>query len=108
MSQQPLQDPVVEQAIAWLVQLQSGDFSPTQQAALEQWRGTSARHRQVYEQLLASLEQFKASPWRGRPSEPLLRSLEQPSSRRALLRNSFCVLGVAAGVGWLTGYEAAR
>ncbi|QDH65591.1 FecR family protein [Pseudomonas azotoformans] len=107
MSKQPLNDPVAEEAIGWLVQIQSGDFSPAQQQALDEWRGTSAHHRQVYAQLLAGLDQLKASPWRGRSSAQLLRSLEQPNSRRAFLRTSLCALGLAAGAGWGWRFEDA-
>ncbi|WP_324745689.1 FecR family protein [Pseudomonas veronii] len=107
MSKQPLNDPVAEEAIGWLVQIQSGDFSPAQQQALDEWRGTSAHHRQVYAQLIAGLDQLKASPWRGRSSAQLLRSLEQPNSRRAFLRTSLCAVGVAAGVGWVSRFEDA-
>jgi transmembrane sensor len=107
LSNQPLNDPVAEEAIGWLVQIQSGDFSPAQQQALEAWRNTSAHHRQVYAQLIAGLDQLKASPWRGRSSAQLLRSLEQPNGRRAFLRTSLCALGLAAGVGWVSRFEDA-
>ncbi|QHF45077.1 hypothetical protein PspS35_15285 [Pseudomonas sp. S35] len=107
MSKQPLNDPVAEEAIGWLVQIQSGEFSAAQQDALEQWRSTSARHRDVYAQLIAGLDQLKASPWRGRSSAQLLRSLEQPSSRRAFLRTSLCAVGLAAGVGWVSRFDEA-
>ena len=105
MSKQPLNDPVAEEAIGWLVQIQSGEFTPAQQRALDTWRGTSAHHRRVYEQLIAGLDQLKASPWRGRSSAQLLRSLEQPNSRRSFLRTSLCALGLATGVGWVSRFE---
>ncbi len=107
MSKHPLNDPVAEEAIGWLVQIQSGEFTPAQQEALEEWRSTSAHHRQVYQQLIAGLDQLKASPWRGRSSAQLLRSLEQPNSRRAFLRTSLCAVGLAAGVGWVSRFEEA-
>lgn len=107
MSKHPLNDPVAEEAIGWLVQIQSGEFTPAQQEALDEWRSTSAHHRQVYQQLIAGLDQLKASPWRGRSSAQLLRSLEQPSSRRAFLRTSLCAVGLAAGVGWVSRFEEA-
>jgi len=107
VSKHPLNDPVAEEAIGWLVQIQSGEFSAAQQQALDEWRGTSAHHRQVYEQLIAGLDQLKASPWRGRPSAQLLRSLQQPNSRRAFLRTSLCAVGLAAGVGWVSRFESA-
>lgn len=107
MSKHPLNDPVAEEAIGWLVQIQSGEFTPAQQEALDEWRSTSAHHRQVYQQLIAGLDQLKASPWRGRSSAQLLRSLEQPNSRRAFLRTSLCAVGLVAGVGWVSRFEEA-
>jgi len=107
VSKHPLNDPVAEEAIGWLVQIQSGDFSPAQQQALDEWRSTSAHHRQVYAQLIAGLDQLKASPWRGRSSAQLLRSLEQPSSRRSFLRTSLCAVGLAAGAGWVSRFDDA-
>ncbi|WP_297837278.1 FecR family protein [Pseudomonas sp.] len=105
MSKQPLSDPVAEEAIGWLVQIQSGEFCAAQQQALDAWRATSAHHQRVYEQLIAGLDQLKASPWRGRSSAQLLRSLEQPNSRRSFLRTSLCAVGLAAGVGWVSRFE---
>jgi len=103
MNAQRLDDPVAEEAIDWMVRLQSGDFDAAQQAELERWRNRSAHHRQVYQRLLAGLAQFQQSPWRGRASQPLLRSLEQPDGRRAFLRTALGVGLLVGGAGWLSG-----
>lgn len=101
MKEQRLDDPVAEEAIDWMVRLQSGDFDAPQQAELERWRHRSAHHRQVYQRLLAGLAPFEQSPWRGRASQPLLHSLEQPDGRRAFLRNALAVGLLVGGAGWL-------
>lgn len=101
MKETRLDDPVAEEAIDWMVRLQSGDFDDEQQAELERWRNRSSHHRQVYQRLLAGLGQFQQSPWRGRGSQPLLRSLDQPDSRRAFLRTALGVSLLVGGAGWL-------
>lgn len=99
MSTDERDDPVLEEAIEWMARIQSGAFDSQQQRALELWRGQSPRHAQVFDQLLKGLAAVQASPWRGRTSAPLLRALEQPSSRRRFIGNSLGVLGVALGAG---------
>ncbi|NIE73370.1 DUF4880 domain-containing protein [Pantoea sp. Ap-967] len=101
MKPQRLDDPVAEEAIEWMVRLQSGAFDEQQQSELERWRNRSSHHRQVYQRLLSGLARFQQSPWRGRASQPLLNSLDQPDGRRALLRNALGVCLLLGGVGWL-------
>ncbi|EIK67836.1 sigma factor regulatory protein, FecR/PupR family [Pseudomonas synxantha BG33R] len=99
MSTDERDDPLLEEAIEWMAQIQSGAFDSQQQRALERWRGQSPRHAQVFDQLLKGLAAVQASPWRGRTSTPLLRALKQPSSRRRFIGNSLGMLGVALGAG---------
>ena len=104
MKEQRLDDPVAEEAIDWMVKLQSGEFDEQQRAELERWRKRSSHHQQVYQRLLAGLAPFQQSPWRGRTTQPLLHSLEQPDGRRAFLRNALAVSLVIGGAGWLAGH----
>lgn len=97
MSQKKLADGIVEEAIEWMVRVQSGDFSTAERQALEHWCGLSARHREAFEQLAGGLGQIKESPWRARPQGQLLRAIGQPSGRRAFLRNSLCLAGLGVG-----------
>ena len=101
MSQADRDDAVLEEAIEWMAQIQSGSFDSQQQQALEQWRGQSPHHARVFDQLLKGLASVQASPWRGRTSAPLLRALERPSSRRRFIGNSLSLLGVLVGAGLL-------
>lgn len=82
MSRVDRDDAVLEEAIEWMAQIQSGSFDSQQQQALEQWQGQSSHHARVFGQLLKSLASARASPWRGRTSAPQLRALKQHSSRR--------------------------
>ncbi|MCU1723127.1 FecR/PupR family sigma factor regulator [Pseudomonas sp. 5P_5.1_Bac1] len=101
MNEQRLDDPVAEEAIDWMVRLQSGDFDDHLYAELEHWRSRSSHHRQVYQRLLAGLAQFQQSPWRGRASQPLLRSLEQSDGRRTFLCTALGLSLLLGGAGWL-------
>ncbi|MFF6764329.1 FecR/PupR family sigma factor regulator, partial [Pseudomonas aeruginosa] len=82
MSEKPERQRIVEEAIEWMVRLQSGDFSAAEGDALERWKALSSEHAEVFRQLLGSLAPLQDSPWRGQPSATVLRALEQPSSRR--------------------------
>ncbi|MFP8914002.1 FecR/PupR family sigma factor regulator, partial [Pseudomonas aeruginosa] len=82
MSEKPERQRIVEEAIEWMVRLQSGDFSAAEGDALERWKALSSEHAEVFRQLLGSLAPLQDSPWRGQPSANVLRALEQPSSRR--------------------------
>ncbi|HDY5018954.1 TPA: DUF4880 domain-containing protein, partial [Pseudomonas aeruginosa] len=82
MSEKPERQRIVEEAIEWMVRLQSGDFSVAEGDALERWKALSSEHAEVFRQLLDSLAPLQDSPWRGQPSATVLRALEQPSSRR--------------------------
>ncbi|MFP8980467.1 FecR/PupR family sigma factor regulator, partial [Pseudomonas aeruginosa] len=82
MSEKPERQRIVEEAIEWMVRLQSGDFSAAEGDALERWKALSSEHAEVFRQLLGSLAPLQDSPWRGQPSATVLRALEQPSIRR--------------------------
>ncbi|MCO8167142.1 FecR family protein [Pseudomonas sp. 21LCFQ02] len=90
---------LLEEAIEWMAQIQSGSFDEHQQQALEQWRNQSPEHARVFDRLLAGLASVQASPWRGRHSEPLLRAIEEPFSRRRFIGNSLALSGVLLGAG---------
>ncbi|MBW6227183.1 FecR/PupR family sigma factor regulator, partial [Pseudomonas aeruginosa] len=68
MSEKPERQRIVEEAIEWMVRLQSGDFSAAEGDALERWKALSSEHAEVFRQLLGSLAPLQDSPWRGQPS----------------------------------------
>ncbi len=84
MNEKPERQRIVEEAIEWMVRLQSGDFSAAEGDALERWKALSSEHAEVFRQLLGSLAPLQDSPWRGQPSATVLRALEQPSFCRAV------------------------
>lgn len=105
------QDVVLDEALDWMVRLQSGDFSDQEQQQLDRWRAQSPRHDEVFLQLLSSLAPVQKSPWRGRPSQPLVQALERPHTRRRVLGQGLALLAAVssgplvwrwlqAGMGW--------
>ncbi|MDE9363761.1 FecR/PupR family sigma factor regulator, partial [Pseudomonas aeruginosa] len=47
MSEKPERQRIVEEAIEWMVRLQSGDFSAAEGDALERWKALSSEHAEV-------------------------------------------------------------
>ncbi|EJV1610236.1 FecR family protein [Pseudomonas aeruginosa] len=97
MSEKPERQRIVEEAIEWMVRLQSGDFSVAEGDALERWKALSSEHAEVFRQLLDSLAPLQDSPWRGQPSATVLRALEQPSSRRRFVGGALGLFVLLAG-----------
>ncbi|ETD46945.1 hypothetical protein X778_27225 [Pseudomonas aeruginosa VRFPA07] len=97
MSEKPERQRIVEEAIEWMVRLQSGDFSAAEGDALERWKALSSEHAEVFRQLLGSLAPLQESPWRGQPSATVLRALEQPSSRRRFVGGALGLFVLLAG-----------
>ncbi|MBH8634597.1 DUF4880 domain-containing protein, partial [Pseudomonas aeruginosa] len=108
MSEKPERQRIVEEAIEWMVRLQSGDFSAAEGDALERWKALSSEHAEVFRQLLGSLAPLQDSPWRGQPSATVLRALEQPSSRRRFVGGALGLFVLLAGGGRRGRRGAAR
>jgi len=99
-----LPDPVLEQAIAWLVQLRAQPSGvapdPALQARIDAWRAADGRHESVWSELMASEAQFQRlvalpvapAQWQ-QPLSALNRSRSRRQSRRRWLG------GVALGLG---------
>ncbi|MFF6694664.1 FecR/PupR family sigma factor regulator [Pseudomonas aeruginosa] len=108
MSEKPERQRIVEEAIEWMVRLQSGDFSAAEGDALERWKALSSEHAEVFRQLLGSLAPLQDSPWRGQPSATVLRALEQPSSRRRFVGGALGLFVLlAAAPAWSAGSRPA-
>ncbi len=102
-----LPDPVLEQAIAWLVQLRAQPSGvapdPALQARIDAWRAADGRHESVWSELMASEAQFQRlvalpvapAQWQ-QPLSALNRSRSRRQSRRRWLGG---VGGVALGLG---------
>lgn len=55
MSRKAIADPLVEEAIQWMVRLQSGEISQEERQALEHWRSASSQHEAVFLKLSQGL-----------------------------------------------------
>ena len=95
-----LKDQIAEEAILWMVRLQSGEVSPAEHQAFKAWRSRDSRHADAFKRLQSGLDTAQASPWRGRPSAPVLHAINAPSGRRSFMCNSlaFGALAVSLGV----------
>ncbi len=109
-----LPDPVLEQAIAWLVQLRAQPSGvapdPALQARIDAWRAADGRHESVWSELMASEAQFQRlvalpvapAQWQ-QPLSELTRTRTRRQARRRWLG------GVTLGLGGLAlGALAAR
>lgn len=103
----PLQDPVLDQAIAWLVKLRafpgSAPADPELQARIAAWRAADPRHEQVWAELMAAEEQFQrlvalpvpTTQWHA-PLKRLSQSRQHRQSRRRWMGNAMLGLGAIA------------
>lgn len=95
MSRKPLADPLVEEAIQWMVRLQSGETTEQERRALEHWLSTSPRHEAAFQKISQGLSPLRESPWRSRSGDQLLSAMRAPSGRRQFLRASLALAGLA-------------
>ena len=96
-----LKDQIAEEAILWMVRLQSGEVSQGEHQAFETWRARDSRHADAFRRIQNGLDTAQGSPWRGRPSAPILHAINAPSGRRSFLRNSLAFGGLAVSIGLL-------
>lgn len=107
MSRKAIADPLVEEAIQWMVRLQSGEISQEERQALEHWRSASSQHEAVFLKLSQGLSPLRDSPWRSQSGDQLLRAIQAPSGRRQFLRVSLALGGLALAAGTLLRLEQA-
>jgi len=92
----PSLDPVAQEAVAWMVQLHSGEMSAAEREQFQLWRAADAAHEQAcrrLERTLGRIPQFGAVPE--------VRSTLQSPGRRQFLGNALALAGVACTSGWL-------
>lgn len=99
----PIPDAVLDQAITWLVRMQSGSVSDSSRSACLAWRQADARHEAAWQQLQASEATFHslADLPTGLALDTLERMNRGPHNRRQVLK-LLGVGGAAAGLGWWT------
>lgn len=102
-----LDDPVAEQAIAWMVLFQSGEAGPDDQRRFADWRARDPRHAQAWERMQGAVQRSVApirqvercAPEQSRLAEQVMLRPPATPGRRRLARQA---LGLAA-VGVATG-----
>lgn len=109
-----LEDSVAEEAILWMVRLQSGEVDAGERRAFEAWLALNPEHAAAMRRIHNGLGSTQVSLWRGRSSTPILKAINAPSGRRAFLRNSLMLGGLALSIGlvgrnegfaWLSGAD---
>ncbi|WP_273820311.1 FecR domain-containing protein [Pseudomonas asplenii] len=107
MSQEQESDPLIDEAVRWIVQLRSGHASEADRRAYQQWRSQDPRHEQLCTQLETRLGVFQIPIDQGIRGELLQRALTVPTGRRRLLQGALLGVGALVGTGLLLGGSAA-
>lgn len=94
-------DSIAAQAIAWAVQLRSGEATAAERAEFEAWRQRDPRHAAAAEQMDRALGRLEALPDGLAPRQAMRRSLLPQPGRRTALRSSVGLAFVGAGGGLL-------
>ncbi|TBU85648.1 FecR family protein [Phytopseudomonas dryadis] len=89
-------DNSLEQAIDWLVHLQSGEFDAGRQHELDAWCAANPRNAQTLQRLQNGLAPLTDAKLRQLPGDELLKIVQAPSSRRQFLRSGLALLGIGA------------
>jgi len=90
-------DPIAARAIAWAVQLRSGEASAADHAAFDDWRQADPQHEAAAARMERALGRLGALPEGLAPRRAMRRSLLPQTGRRSALRNTLGL--VLAGVG---------
>ncbi|MEH3085730.1 MAG: FecR domain-containing protein [Xylophilus ampelinus] len=93
-------------AIAWAVQLRSGDATESDRAAFDAWRRADPAHAAAAERLQRALACFQDLPADPAPRQALRRSLAAPGRRKALGGTlGLAIAGGAAGTVLWSGID---
>lgn len=90
-------DPIAARAIAWAVQLHSGEASATDHAAFDAWCRADPRHAAAAARMERALGRLSKLPEGLAPRQAMRRSLLAQAGRRSALHNTLGL--VLAGVG---------
>ena len=96
----PVDDPVVDEAIAWLMLLQSKEASEDDQRAFSAWQASDPRHEAAFSRLRSSVQDISRPVQLGLATDNVRQALRTaaPSRRKALGRIAM-LLGAGVGVG---------
>lgn len=91
------EDKIVAQAIEWMLQIEQGELSASDQAAFERWKASDVRHATAYANLTQSVQQFDIPRQVGAAPHVLRTTLQQKSRRRKTLKQIAVLAGLTAG-----------
>lgn len=92
-------DPIAARAIAWAVQLRSGEASAADHAAFDNWRRADPRHEAAAARMERALGRLNELPQGLAPRHAMRRSLLAQAGRRSALRNTLGLVLAGVGVG---------
>lgn len=96
---------VQNDAIAWLVELRSGETCPSQRQAFARWLAADARHASAWQELGQAVEHslgsLRAAGGAVAVEQTLARAAQRDNKRRQLLQGALCLAGGAFGGAWL-------
>jgi len=96
-----LADPIAAQAIAWAVQLRSGQASAADHAAFDAWRRADPRHEVAASRMAHALGRLAELPDGSAPRQAMRRSLLAQTGRRSALRSTLGAVLASVGGGLL-------
>lgn len=87
---------VAEQAVHWLIEIQSGALSPRQQQAWQQWHDAHSEHQRAWEHIQRVNQRLRGM---GSPLAHAALNAPKSSSRRQALK-LLLILGAGSAVAW--------
>lgn len=95
------QDPLVQQAIRWMVLIRSGAADSVEIDAYARWRAADPRHDTACRRLEDTLGVFQIPAEFGANGTLVQRALDTPTTRRRVLQRSLLGAGALLTAGWL-------
>ena len=106
MSMAAERSPASQAAIAWMVELRSGEAGASERAAFERWLAADPAHAQAWQRLTGAVGQaFADLPARKASAadavgQALALAAQRGARRRRLLRGALGVAGISLAAGW--------
>lgn len=102
----PLPDPIIDEAINWLIRLDMSDSAATQHSEFEQWLQQTPEHQLAWDRVCGIHKRFSALP--SKPITHALDTLEQQTRQSRLSRRQALKVLSLTGVFLGSGFAAQR
>lgn len=97
-----IHDPVIDEAINWLVRLDMGDSQSAERAEFQHWLQKTPQHRLAWERVQGIRKRFVSLPTR--PITHALEALDEQTRQSRISRRQalkvLSLVGLASGIGW--------